>query len=52
MEEGVKPVATTTVCYQQEASHSELVANANCACVSVLIQHEQRGSAPARLTGV
>ncbi len=43
-EEGVKPVATTADCYQQEASHSGLRANANFVymCVYVLIQREQR----------
>lgn len=34
-EEGVKPVATTAVCYQQEASHSGPAANADSVCVCV-----------------
>jgi len=41
VEEGVKPVATTAVCYQQEASHSGPGANANsvyvCMCVCVCL---------------
>lgn len=30
---GVKPAATTAVCYQQEASHSGAGANADAVCV-------------------
>lgn len=41
-EEGVKPVATTAVCYQQEARHSGPAAQANSERECVLSQREQR----------